>query len=83
MVGGATGLGAATATRLGAEGCGVVIGDVAEAAAEQTAAGIVAAGGTATAVAFDLADPESVGDLMRAAERLTAESTCCSTSART
>jgi NAD(P)-dependent dehydrogenase (short-subunit alcohol dehydrogenase family) len=68
VVGGATGLGAATAARLAAEGSAVVVGDIAEAAARQTAEGIVAAGGTATAVAFDLADPESVGGLMRAAE---------------
>jgi NAD(P)-dependent dehydrogenase (short-subunit alcohol dehydrogenase family) len=68
VVGGATGLGAATAARLAAEGSAVVVGDIAEAAARQTAEGIVAAGGTATAVAFDLADPDSVGGLMRAAE---------------
>jgi NAD(P)-dependent dehydrogenase (short-subunit alcohol dehydrogenase family) len=68
VVGGATGLGAATAARLAAEGSAVVVGDIAEAAARQTAEGIVAAGGTATAVAFDLADPGSVGALMRAAE---------------
>jgi NAD(P)-dependent dehydrogenase (short-subunit alcohol dehydrogenase family) len=67
VVGGATGIGAATAARLGAEGCRVVIGDVAADAAQQTAAGIVAAGGTATHVAFDLADPASVADLIRTA----------------
>jgi NAD(P)-dependent dehydrogenase (short-subunit alcohol dehydrogenase family) len=68
VVGGATGLGAATAARLAAEGSSVVVGDIAEAAARQTADGIVAAGGTATAVAFDLADPDSVRELMCAAE---------------
>jgi NAD(P)-dependent dehydrogenase (short-subunit alcohol dehydrogenase family) len=67
VVGGATGIGAATAARLGAEGCCVVIGDVAADAAQQTAAGIVAAGGTATPVVFDLADPASVADLIRSA----------------
>ena len=67
VVGGATGIGAATAARLGAEGCHVVVGDVAADAARQTAAGIVAAGGTATHVAFDLADPASVADLIRTA----------------
>jgi len=65
VVGGATGIGAATATRLGDEGCRVVIGDVAADAAEQTAGRIVAAGGTAVHVAFDLSDPESVADLIR------------------
>jgi NAD(P)-dependent dehydrogenase (short-subunit alcohol dehydrogenase family) len=67
VVGGATGIGAATATRLGEEGCRVVIGDVATDAAAQTAARIVAAGGTATHVAFDLADPSSVAKLIRSA----------------
>lgn len=67
VVGGATGIGAATATRLGAEGCRVVIGDVAAEAAAQTAARITAAGGTATHVAFDLADPSSVAGLMDSA----------------
>ncbi|MCV7426764.1 SDR family NAD(P)-dependent oxidoreductase [Mycobacterium montefiorense] len=64
VVGGATGIGAATAARLGAEGCRVVVGDVAAGAAEQTSARIVAAGGTASHVAFDLADPASVSDLI-------------------
>jgi NAD(P)-dependent dehydrogenase (short-subunit alcohol dehydrogenase family) len=68
VVGGATGLGAATATRLGAEGSHVVIGDIAEEAAQHTAQRIIAAGGKATAVGFDLADPESVSDLIRAGE---------------
>ena len=65
VVGGATGIGAATAARLGAEGCRVVIGDVAADAAEHTAGRIVAAGGTAVHIAFDLSDPESVADLIR------------------
>lgn len=68
VVGGATGLGAATAVRLGAEGSHVVIGDIAEEAAQRTAERIVGAGGTATAVAFDLADPDSVCELIRAGE---------------
>ena len=37
VVGGATGIGAATAARLGEEGCRVVIGDIAADAARQTA----------------------------------------------
>jgi NAD(P)-dependent dehydrogenase (short-subunit alcohol dehydrogenase family) len=64
VAGGATGIGAATATRLGSEGCRVVIGDVAIDAAHSTAQAITLAGGTARAVQFDLADPESVADLM-------------------
>jgi NAD(P)-dependent dehydrogenase (short-subunit alcohol dehydrogenase family) len=67
VVGGATGIGAATAARLGEEGCQVVIGDVAPDAAAQTAERIVAAGGTATHVAFDLADPQSVAGLIGSA----------------
>lgn len=67
VVGGATGIGAATARRLGEEGCRVVVGDVAADAAQRTAGRIVEAGGTAAAVAFDLADPESVAGLMRTA----------------
>ncbi len=68
VAGGATGLGAATAIRLGTEGSCVVIGDIAEEAAQWTAERIVAAGGKATAVGFDLAEPDSVGDLIRAGE---------------
>ncbi|BCZ20516.1 SDR family oxidoreductase [Mycobacterium senriense] len=67
VVGGATGIGAATAARLAGEGCRVVVGDVAADAAEQTVAGIVEAGGTATHVAFDLADPASVSGLIDSA----------------
>ncbi|HEX5255072.1 MAG TPA: SDR family oxidoreductase [Mycobacterium sp.] len=64
VAGGATGLGAATAARLGEEGCRVVIGDVAVDTAQQTAARIAAAGGTAAHVAFDLSDPASVAGLI-------------------
>ncbi len=64
VAGGATGIGAATAARLGEEGCRVVVGDIAVDAAGQTAARIVAAGGVATHVAFDLSDPESVAALI-------------------
>jgi NAD(P)-dependent dehydrogenase (short-subunit alcohol dehydrogenase family) len=67
VVGGATGIGAATAARLGEEGCRVVVGDVAADAAQQTAGRIVEAGGTASAVACDLSDPESVAKLIDAA----------------
>lgn len=62
VAGGATGLGAATAARLGEEGCRVVIGDVA--VDTQTAGRITAAGGTAVHVGFDLADPASVANLI-------------------
>lgn len=64
VAGGATGIGAATAMRLAGEGCRVVVGDVAAAAARDTARKIVEEGGAATAVTFDLADPASVADLV-------------------
>jgi NAD(P)-dependent dehydrogenase (short-subunit alcohol dehydrogenase family) len=64
VAGGATGIGAATAKRLGAEGCRVVVGDIAAEQARRTADGIVAAGGQAVARAFDLADPSSVAGLV-------------------
>ena len=64
VVGGATGIGAATAARLGEEGCRVIIGDVAVDAAQRTASRIAAAGGTAAHVAFDLSDPASVAELI-------------------
>lgn len=67
VAGGATGLGAATAARLGEEGCRVVIGDVAVDTAQRTAARIVAAGGKAAHVAFDLSDPASVAALIDSA----------------
>ena len=67
VVGGASGIGAATAARLGGEGCRVVVGDLAKGAAQLTAERIVAAGGTAIHVAFDLADPDSVADLIHTA----------------
>jgi NAD(P)-dependent dehydrogenase (short-subunit alcohol dehydrogenase family) len=67
VVGGGSGIGAATSARLGEEGCRVVVGDVAEDAAQRTAARIVASGGTATHVAFDLADTVSVADLIHSA----------------
>lgn len=67
VAGGATGLGAATAARLGEEGCRVVVGDVAVDAARQTAERIAAIGGTATPVAFDLSDPASVAGLIDSA----------------
>lgn len=67
IAGGATGIGAATAARLGTEGALVVVGDVARDSAEATAQAIRTGGGRAAAVAFDLADPESVRGLVDSA----------------
>ena len=58
VAGGATGIGAATSRRLADEGCAVVVGDVAADAARRTADEITEAGGTATGVPFDLAEPD-------------------------
>lgn len=67
VAGGATGIGAATGKRLADEGCKVVVGDVVEDGARRTAEHIAAEGGAATAVRFDLAEPESVTALFRTA----------------
>lgn len=67
VAGGATGIGAATAERLGAEGALVVVGDIAFEAAADTSTRVVDGGGKATAVPFDLADPDSVAELVSAA----------------
>jgi NAD(P)-dependent dehydrogenase (short-subunit alcohol dehydrogenase family) len=67
VAGGATGIGAATAARLGDEGARVVVGDLNADGAARTAERIVADGGSATAVTFDLADPDSVAGLVAAA----------------
>ncbi len=67
VAGGATGIGAATSKRLAGEGCKVVVGDLAVDGARRTADEIAGAGGIATAVAFDLAEPESVAALFETA----------------
>ncbi len=67
IAGGGSGIGAATAIRLGEEGAQVVVGDLAADNAEAVAAGIRATGGRAVAVPFDISIDESVGALMAAA----------------
>lgn len=66
IAGGATGIGAATAKRLAAEGASVSIGDKNLAGATATAEQITATGGRAIAVEFDLADEQSVQHLIQA-----------------
>lgn len=67
VAGGATGIGAATARRLGEVGWTVVVGDIDASAAGLTADAIVGNGGTATAAHFDLAEPDSVAALVETA----------------
>ena len=60
VTGGAQGIGAAIARRLAADGLAVAVLDLNLDVAEATAAQLVAAGGTAIAVAVDVADEASV-----------------------
>ncbi|MCV7410245.1 oxidoreductase [Mycobacterium florentinum] len=64
VAGGATGIGAATAKRLAAEGARVAIGDINIEGATAVAAQITDSGGRAIAIQFDLADAGSVQDLV-------------------
>jgi NAD(P)-dependent dehydrogenase (short-subunit alcohol dehydrogenase family) len=64
VAGGATGIGAGTAVRLGEEGAHVVVGDINVAGARATTGKVTASGGSAVAVPFDLADEDSVNALV-------------------
>ncbi|HSW11489.1 MAG TPA: SDR family oxidoreductase [Solimonas sp.] len=66
VVGAGSGIGAATAQRLAAEGATAVVADVNAAAARSVAAAIVEGGGKATAVACDIADEASVAAMVHA-----------------
>jgi NAD(P)-dependent dehydrogenase (short-subunit alcohol dehydrogenase family) len=61
---GATGIGAAIARRLGAEGACLIVGDINESGVRGTVERIKGAGGTAEATRFDLADQASIEALM-------------------
>ena len=67
IAGGGTGIGAATALRLGEEGVSVVVGDINLKAAQEVTTQIVSAGGKAIAVDFDVSDDASVGNLVATA----------------
>lgn len=67
LIAGGGGIGGETASRLAAEGCRVVLGDIALSAAQATANAIRAAGGDCTAVAYDQSDEASVRALADAA----------------
>lgn len=64
VAGAGSGIGAATAARLAEEGASVVVGDIHADNAEKVAAGIVARGGAAIAVSFDIVDEDSVDRLV-------------------
>jgi NAD(P)-dependent dehydrogenase (short-subunit alcohol dehydrogenase family) len=64
VAGGATGIGAGTAKRLAAEGASVAVGDVNIAGARATVGQITESGGNAIAVEFDLADDDSIHQLV-------------------
>lgn len=70
VIAGGGAIGGATARRLAAEGVSVVIGDMNAASAKTTAAEIVAAGGNAVGVGFDMTDEASIAAMVKvAAER--------------
>ncbi|MCX4793137.1 glucose 1-dehydrogenase [Streptomyces sp. NBC_01242] len=67
VTGAASGIGAATAERLAAEGAAVILADIAEVAGERVAAGIRATGGRALFVRTDVADEGDWGRIVSAA----------------
>jgi len=67
VTGAGSGIGRATARALARSGAAVVVGDIDEAAGEETVAQIVAEGGTATFVRCDVSDARSVEALFAAA----------------
>jgi NAD(P)-dependent dehydrogenase (short-subunit alcohol dehydrogenase family) len=64
VAGGATGIGAGTAKRLAAEGASVTVGDINLDGARTTVGHITESGGSAIAVEFDLADDDSIRQLV-------------------
>lgn len=69
VTGGASGIGAATARRLAAEGAGVLIADIEDAAGEETAAAIEEAGGLAHYQRCDVSREESWAEAVAVAGR--------------
>lgn len=70
VTGAGSGIGHATALRLGTDGATVVCADVAGSTAETTAEEIAEAGGSATGVACDIRDEDSVARLVEGATDL-------------
>src|SRR6202167_6648944 len=67
VAGAGRGIGRAYAEGLAAAGASVVVADIAEATAEETADAINAGGGTAAALRVDIADHDSVAAMAEAA----------------
>jgi 3-oxoacyl-[acyl-carrier protein] reductase len=67
VTGAGRGIGRAYAEAIGATGAAVVVADIDEAGAKETAEAVLAAGGAATAVRVDIADHDSVASLAGAA----------------
>jgi len=67
VTGAGRGIGRAYAEGLGARGAAVLVADIDEAGAKETAQSVVAAGGTAVAAPVDIADPDSVAAMAGAA----------------
>lgn len=69
VTGGGRGIGRAIALRLAEDGCRVAVADLDAQAAASVAGEVAAAGGTATAIAADVADRDAVATLVARAEQ--------------
>ncbi|HXQ43722.1 MAG TPA: SDR family NAD(P)-dependent oxidoreductase, partial [Acidimicrobiales bacterium] len=67
VTGAGRGIGRAYAEGLAARGAAVLVADIDETGAKETAQSVVAAGGTALAAPVDIADPDSVAAMAGAA----------------